>query len=257
MSVSNRLPSALLATAIHLGVSALATLAVAALVFGQWFPAPLHMLTGGQALFLILMVVNLVCGPVLTLVLYNPVKARYKWLVDLALIVVLQLGALTYGLSQLASARPVLVAFEGDRFRIVQAFDVNADRLGEAPSELQSLSYLGPKLVGVRLAKAGDADYLVSVQMSIQGLHPAFRPSRWQRYESQVPEVLAQLKPLEDLRARNPGKLEVLNAALTGLNLSDTQVGYLPLVRDVVTDWVVLVDRSEGMPLAYLHLNGW
>ncbi|MCY1561101.1 hypothetical protein D9M68_983180 [compost metagenome] len=69
--------------------------------------------------------------------------------------------------------------------------------------------------------------------------------------------MLAQLKPLGELRAKNPEKIDALNASLTELQLSEEQVGYLPLVRDVVTDWVVLVERTNGRPRAYLHMDGW
>ncbi len=252
-----RIQSALRAAALHFLGSLLVALGAAVLVFGVWFPGTLRELTSGSALFLILMAVDVVCGPVLTLVMYNPAKSRNKWRLDLGLIVLTQFAALVYGLGQVASARPVFVAFEGDRFRIVQALDVNVDRLSEAPSGLQSLSYFGPRVIGVRLAKIGDADHLASLQMSIQGLHPAFRPSRWQYYETQAADVLAQLKPLGELRAKNPERVDALTASLTELQLSEDQVGYLPLVRDVVTDWVVLVERTNGRPRAYLHMDGW
>ncbi len=257
MSLSTRIRSATRIALLHFSASLLVALGVAWLVFVVWFPGPLRELTSGIELFFILMAVDVVCGPVLTLVLYSPTKSRKKWSLDLGLIVLIQLTALVYGLGQVASARPVFVAFEGDRFRIVQALDVNADRLSEAPPELQSLSYLGPKVIGVRLAKSGDPDHLPSLQMSIQGLHPAFRPSRWRNYESQLPEVLVQLKPLDELRAKNAEKVNLLNASLAELKLTSEQVGYLPLVLDMVTDWVVLVDRSDGRLLAYLHLDGW
>ncbi len=252
-----RIQAAVRAGLLHFLASLSVALCVAGLVFFVWFPGALRDLTDGGALFLILMAVDVVCGPVLTLVLYNPSKPRDKWRLDLGLIVLTQLAALLYGMGQVASARPVFVAFEGDRFRIVQALDVSPSRLNEAPPGLQNLSYTGPNFLGVRLAKTGDPDHLASLQMSIQGLHPAFRPSRWQTYESQVPEVLAQLKPVRDLRDKNPEKIEVLKASLSKLGLSDDQVGYLPLVRDAVTDWVVLVERSNGAPRAYLHLDGW
>ncbi|WP_430407397.1 hypothetical protein [Hydrogenophaga sp.] len=106
---------------------------VAWLVFGVWYPTPFHELTGGRTLFLILMAVDVVCGPVLTLVLFDPAKSRFKWRLDLALIVFTQLTALAYGLNQVAAARPVFVAFEGDRFRLVQALDIDESRLQEAP----------------------------------------------------------------------------------------------------------------------------
>ncbi len=252
-----RIQAAVRAALLHFLASLLLALCVAGLIFFVWFPGALRDLTGGSALFFILMAVDVICGPVLTLVLYDPTKPRDKWRLDLGLIVLMQVAALLYGMGQVASARPVFVAFEGDRFRIVQALDVSPSRLNEAPPDLQNLSYTGPNFLGVRLAKTGDPDHLASLQMSIQGLHPAFRPSRWQIYESQVPEVLAKLKPIGQLREKNPEKVEILKASLSKLGLSDDQVGYLPLVRDVVTDWVVLVERSNGAPRAYLHLDGW
>jgi len=257
MSLQKRFRSAALAAVLHLLASIAIVLGIAWLVFGVWYPGALRELTSGLELFLILLVVDLICGPLLTLVLFNPSKPKRKWHLDLGLILFIQFTALAYGLSQVSGSRPVFVAFEGDRFRIVQALDVNVDRLGEAPAEFQTMGFAGPKIIGVRLAKPGDPDHLASLKMSIDGLHPAFRPSRWQSYESQVPEVLLQLKPVKELRIKNPEKLDVLNAALSDLNLSEAQAGYLPLVRDVVTDWVVLVDRSNGLPRAYLHLDGW
>jgi len=252
-----RIRSAARAALLHLGLSLLMAGAVAWLVFGVWYPAPFHELTGGRSLFLILMAVDVVCGPLLTLVLYNPSKSRFKWRVDLSLIVLTQLGALAYGLAQVATARPVFVALEGDRFRVVQALDIDRTQLPLAPEGLGELGYGGPRLLGVRLAQSGDADYLRSVQLSAQGLHPAFRPLRWRPFEEQIPMLQQQLKSLADLRAKNPRKLEELDAAVRELGLSEEELGYLPLVREEITDWVALVQRSTGQPRAYLHLDGW
>ena len=123
MEWRTRIRFAAKAALLHLGLSLLAAAGVAWLVFGIWYPSPFHEVTGGRTLFLILMAVDVVCGPVLTFVLYNPSKSRAKWRLDVCLIVFTQLGALAYGLGQVASARPLFVALEGDRFRIVQAFD--------------------------------------------------------------------------------------------------------------------------------------
>ncbi|MBW0169367.1 MAG: TfpX/TfpZ family type IV pilin accessory protein [Hydrogenophaga sp.] len=252
-----RFRSALRAALWHLAFCALVATTVAWVVFVVWFPSPLHELTGGRNLFLILMAVDLVCGPMLTLVLYDPAKSRLKWRVDLALIVLLQLGALVYGIGQVAAARPVFVAFEGDRFRVVQAFDVDMQRLPEARDGMQSLPLLGPKLIGVRLAHPGDADYLASVQMSTQGLHPSFRPSRWIPWGEQLPSLQAELQPLSVLRERHREDGATIDAVLAEAGLLDSQMGYLPLVREEITDWVAIVERASGQPRAYLHLDGW
>jgi hypothetical protein len=257
MAWSVRIRSAVRSAALHFGLSLLVAGAVAWVVFAVWYPAPFDELTGGRYLFLILMAVDVVCGPVLTLVLFDPAKSRFKWRVDVALIVLTQLGALAYGLGQVAAARPIFVAFEGDRFRVVQAYDVDPSRLREAPEALRSMRYSGPKLLGVRLAEPGDPDYLSSVQMSMQGLPPAFRPSRWRSWDEQIPSLKKQLKPLTGLRQNNPEHATELDAALRTAGLEDSQVGYLPLVREEVTDWVGLVRHSDGQPFAYLHLDGW
>jgi hypothetical protein len=257
MAWGKRIRSATVAASLHFGLSLLVAGFVGWLVFGVWYPAPFHELTGGGALFLILIAVDVVCGPVLTLVLFDPGKSRAKWRLDLCLIVLTQLGAMGYGLAQVASARPVFVAFEGDRFRLVQAFDVDVAQLPDAPDGYRALRYVGPGLLGVRLARPGDADYLSSVQLSAQGLHPAFRPSRWRPFDEQIPTLLQELRPLGELREKNPRQSAKLDIKLVELGLSDEQLGYLPLVREEITDWVALVRRSDGRPLAYLQLDGW
>ncbi|MGE0098873.1 MAG: TfpX/TfpZ family type IV pilin accessory protein [Hydrogenophaga sp.] len=257
MAWGTRIRSAARAALLHFGLSLLVACAAAWLVFRVWYPAPFHELTGGRSLFLILIVVDVVCGPVLTLVLYDPSKSRFKWRIDMALIVLTQLGALAYGLNQVAGARPVFVAFEGDRFRVVQAMDVDATRMPDAPEGLRMLGFGGPRLLGVRLAQPSDADYLQSVQWSLQGLHPSFRPSRWRSFEEQVPAVQKALRPITELRNKHPDRHAELNARLAELGLSEDQAGYLPLVREETTDWVALVDRADGQPRAYLHLDGW
>lgn len=257
MTWNTRIRSASRAALVHLSLSTLVALVVAGVVFGVWYPSPFHEITGGRTLFFLLMAVDVVCGPVLTLVLYDPAKSRFKWRVDLALIALMQLSALGYGLHQVANARPVAVAFEGDRFRLVQAFDVDTSSLHEAPASLRSLGYAGPQLLGVRLARSGDADYLSSLHLSLQGLHPAFRPSRWRPFNEQVPALLASLKPLDALRQKNPQQTTQLDAQLAQQGLSEEQAGYLPLVRDEITDWIVLVRRSDGQPFGYLHMDGW
>ncbi|WP_430407396.1 hypothetical protein [Hydrogenophaga sp.] len=65
------------------------------------------------------------------------------------------------------------------------------------------------------------------------------------------------LQPLALLRQKNPTHLAELEAALAEAGLKDEDVGYLPLVREEITDWVALIRRSDSQPFAYLHLDGW
>ena len=81
-----RLKAALKASAIHLGICCLVAVAVAALVFEFWFPGPYRQLSGGQNLFLLLVGVDVVCGPLLTMVVFDSEKPRRALILDFCLV---------------------------------------------------------------------------------------------------------------------------------------------------------------------------
>ena len=64
------------AAGLHLLLSLVVATLAAVLVFGLWYPGVYRLLAGGGELFLLVVVVDVVCGPLLTLVLFNPTKPR-------------------------------------------------------------------------------------------------------------------------------------------------------------------------------------
>src|SRR5687767_6716802 len=92
---------------ISLGIAGLAAL----LIFGMWYPYPYRELSGGQALFLIVVTVDLILGPLVTLAVFNRKKPWTELRRDLAIVALLQLGALGYGFWAVAVARPVHLVF--------------------------------------------------------------------------------------------------------------------------------------------------
>lgn len=254
---SERLLPALKAAGIHFLLSAVLAAGLAMLVFRLWFPAPFDELIYGRQLFLLIAAVDVVCGPLLTLVLFNPNKSSRKWRIDLTLIVLVQCTALAYGLVQLAASRPIFLAFEGDRFRVVQGADVETNALPLSPENLQGLSWTGPKMLGVKLLESTDPEYPKSVQLSMQGLHPAFRPSRWVPYDQVFEELGSTLRPLQELAARYPERLEELDAVERLSGVPSESLGFLPLVSGMTTDWVVILRRDDLQPVEFLHMDAW
>lgn len=245
------------AALIHFSTSVLIALAAAGLVFGLWYPYPFSELLGGRELFLWLISVDVVIGPLLTFVIFNTAKPRQELVRDVAIIVVLQLCALLYGLYVVMQARPVWVACEGDRFRVVRMVDINIESLGEAPEALRGLSWSGPKMLAVRLAKPTDPEYLQSIQASIRGDHPAFRPSRWLPYSEQKVQVLKEALPVNALREKKPSQIKLLDAFLAEKKYSPEQVVYMPMITGDHNDWIVLLHRETGELLGYIHVDGW
>lgn len=231
----------------------------ATLVFLIWYPSPYDRLAGGRDLLCYVVLIDVICGPLLTFLIFDRRKSRKALVTDIGVIVLLQLLALGYGLHSMAQARPVFLAYEGSRYRLVSAADVDREFLPLAQPQFQSLPLAGPRWVGVRMSQATDRDFPASVQLSMAGLHPAFRPQRWVPYDSQADAVRAALLPLERLMSRHADDQALIDAALLKHGLKPEQVGYLPLSAEKANpmDWVVLVERHSGRPRDFLPLDGW
>jgi hypothetical protein len=241
----------------HLAASALIAALCAGLVFGVWFPYPYDQLAGGRELFTIVVTVDVVIGPLLSLVVYNPAKPRRELWRDLGTVFLLQTAALGYGLHSVAQARPVYLAFEADRFRVVAIPDIDLDKLNEAPPALQSLSWTGPKPLGVRLLSNTDPEFPQSIQLALQGIHPSFRPTRWVDFESQRSQVTAAARPLLELKRKQPSEAALIEREVAKRGLKESDLGYLPLSSQHRTDWSVLVDLKDGEPRLLLHVDAW
>ena len=149
---SSRFRFALKNAAWHLLISLILAGLAALLVFGVWYPYPYAELTGGLALYKLVISVDIVCGPLLTLILASPSKKLKERIVDFSLIGMIQLAALIYGLYSVSLARPVVAAFETDRINVVTAAEINVNDLSHAPKDLQDLSLFGVRRVGLREA---------------------------------------------------------------------------------------------------------
>ncbi|HWT14265.1 MAG TPA: type IV pilin accessory protein, partial [Patescibacteria group bacterium] len=93
------------ASAGHLGFSVVLGLAVFALFRFLWYPDALFTLAGAGKLLLLVVGIDVVLGPLLTLIVFHPAKKSLIW--DLAIIVAVQFGALGYGVWVMAQSRPV------------------------------------------------------------------------------------------------------------------------------------------------------
>ena len=107
------------------------------LVFGVWYPYPYAELTGGLALYKLVISVDIVCSPLLTLILASPNKKLKERIIDFSLIGMIQLAALIYGLYSVSLARPVVAAFETDRINVVIAAEIDVNDLSLTPKDLQ------------------------------------------------------------------------------------------------------------------------
>lgn len=257
MSFSDRLGVASKAAAWHLLGSAIIAGMVAVVVFGLWYPHPYDKLAGGQDLFLLMLVVHLICGPALTMILFNPRKPRRELLVNIGLVILLQSAALVYGVVSVAQARPVFLAFEGDRFRVVSVADVDIESLPDARPEFRDFSYRGPRIIGVHLVQPSEPEYVNSIRAALQGLHPAYRPDRWIAYDEVRQGAANQARDLSLLRVRYPDKAALFDKTVEESNRKEGALGFYPVQAYKTSDWIVIVEREHGEVISFLPLDGW
>jgi hypothetical protein len=239
----------------HLLASALVVAVAAALVFSFLYPDPWRSMLGIGTIFTLVVVADVVCGPLLTFVLASPKKSsRERWL-DLSLVAIIQLVALAYGLWSVYSARPVMLVFEVDRMVLVTANEVQTEQLDLAPHDLKQLPRFGVGFAGARKATSSQ-EYLRSLEQSLGGVSPAMRPDWWVSFGDASTQVLDRAKPLTTLLAKRPEQLSELNNAVEKTGVSTGALRYLPLTSSKATDWTALISPA-GKVVGYAHVDSF
>lgn len=250
-------PSARLrATLVHAAISATVAACAAALVFWVWYPWPYSVLAGGTGLFFLITGVDVVVGPLITLTVFDTSKGWPVLRRDLAVVAALQLGALLYGLNVMFEARPVALAMEAERFRVVRAVDVALDELPIAVPQLRTLPLTGPVLLRAEPPTTADAQ-LEAIDRAFAGQDIGTRPKFWRTWDATADRLAMQAsKPLNQLvRPDSPRRAELL-AQVAQTGLSPEQVNFLPLVAHFA-DWVVLIDARNGKVIGFAPFDGY
>lgn len=239
----------------HLIISALLALLVAALVFKLLYPYPYAVMLGVGVIFALLLAVDVVCGPLLTLVLASPKKStRERW-VDFTLVGVVQLAALLYGVHSLWLARPAILAFEEDRLVVVSANEVDPASLGKAPPGLRELPWFGQLQVTTRKPR-DSGEIFSSIEKSLAGVSLAQRPDWWLPWQHGVVGISERAKPASALLARRPESALVLQKAISDTGMRVDDLYYLPFTSRKNKEWIVLLDTQMSV-VGYVQVDGF
>ncbi len=184
------------AAGIHLLISA-AIAGVALLVLLKiWYPPPFFAAEGGDDLLFILIAVDVVLGPLITLIIFKSGKPELRR--DLAIIGIIQICALAYGLHVMFVARPVYVVLTLDQFDTVRANDLEDSDIAQARDPaFRSLPLTGPRHVAVDLPK--DLKQLREIIGETQktGTPVTLLPRYYVPYAAHKKQALEQAQPLE------------------------------------------------------------
>ena len=127
------------AFAVHLGISLIIFLFMLFVILTMWYPPPLFSLDGGWQGIRIIAAVDIILGPLLTLIVFKPGKPGLKF--DLAVIALVQTAALMYGSWIVHQERPWALVFVEDRF-----YTITGPQLAAVNMEQEDLNAFGDHL---------------------------------------------------------------------------------------------------------------
>lgn len=178
------------AAALHFTGSAFVLLLIFALVRWVWYPGPLFFAASGVNLLAIVSGVDVVLGPLIMLIVFDAKKKGMKF--DIVVILLCQIGFMSYGALSIFQARPAYIAFAKNQFHLITANQLEAVNLAKVQrAEFASLPLLGPKLVGTEEPQdpklREELLFLGSANIGIQHLPQYYVP-----YDSKVMAAVRQ-----------------------------------------------------------------
>lgn len=243
------------AAGIHLAISAAIAVVVLALVLLAWYPWPLPHLLGVDAILLMMLGVDVVLGPLFTLIAFDRRKRRLAW--DLATIAALQVIALGYGLHTVYQGRPAFVVLVKDRFEVVAPAELRTDdRAAARNNSFANADPLRPRWVAARLPDSPQERADILFESLSRGRDLQHHPRLYTDYAGASRAALERALPIERLRTLNPQRTAEVDAAVAATGRAESELLYLPL-RGPARDGTVLVGRADGRVLRVTSLAPW
>jgi hypothetical protein len=241
-----------LAFGIHFVATALLAAAAASLIFFVWFPDPFQTMVGGTKLFELVITCDMVLGPLISLVIFDTRKERWKIVMDYCIVGVVQIAALVYGVMIVAGTRPVYVAFNKDRLEVVAAREIRDADLAEARDPAWArLPWDGPKFVSIRIPAADQQDAMFQ---AVQGKEEHQRPKFYAPYDASLEDIRRRSKTVAELTANFPASKTLFDAALAEVEIPQERVRWLP-VHFRAGFWTALIDTENGRPVGYVPFD--
>jgi hypothetical protein len=107
------------AFAIHMAINLVIFFILLVFITQYWYPGILFDTGNGWKAIGMIVGIDLVLGPLLTLIVFNPTKNSLKF--DLSIIALIQIAALIYGTWTIHQTRPIALAFINTSFMTIHA----------------------------------------------------------------------------------------------------------------------------------------
>ena len=242
------------AAGIHVCISALVGLSAAALIFGIWYPRPYSHAAGADTLVLLLLGVDVVVGPLLTLIVYRAGKRGLRF--DLAVIAIAQTCAFLYGMSVVVRARPAFIVANVDRFTLVAANGIDpADYAKAKRLEFASAPWTGPRIIGaLPPTDVGERNRLVLAGPGSKDIDVL--PQYYTDYPAVAEGLLGRARTLDELERAHPEATAPIDEWLKVHRRMRDEVVCVP-IKARRSSLTMLLDKRTGVALSALAVDPW
>ncbi|MGB1221061.1 MAG: hypothetical protein ACPG43_05950 [Alcanivoracaceae bacterium] len=228
----------LVAAGIHLLFSALIVASLVAVVMWAWFPGPLSRIEGVTIPLKILVIVDVILGPMLTFVVFKRDKPSLKK--DLGVIIALQLAAFGYGGWVMYQARTAVLAWDSGNVYSVRAGQTEGEPIPDWVTPVPGLH--GTGLVYVE--KINDPDFIAAVLRGDQA-DVTLLPAQYRPVSEHVQEIVASAPDIAKLLAE-PAMQGPWQAFAERHGVSRDEVIIVPLLGAHADAGVVLRREDAG-----------
>lgn len=243
-----RLRSRLGAFSIHLLISLAIFVVLMYLILAYWYTGPYFSYDGGWRGTFIVIAVDLVLGPVLTLIVFDPRKSLGKIRFDLAVIGLIQFAALAWGCYAVESQRPVAVSYFNGAFNPVVAQVVRDQN--QSIESLSGLHSQFPPLVYVEIPGDEAGIERMNAYWEQSGHSPQNQVALFKPLRPHLDEIARRQPPVDRIANSNEAFREELAAFRKTHGEKSQQYLYVPFNGRYGV--VLFVIDSEGRLVDWL-----
>ena len=217
---------------LHLLASSVALTTILGILFFGWYRWPGWYLTEVATVVVVMVGVDIVLGPTLTLVIARSDKARRVLARDIAVIVAVQLCALVYGTVSLWNGRPLYYAFSENILQLVQAYDIDARESALGLQQNPTLAphwYSRPRWIWAPLPQDAEESRKIITSTLVGGDDVVSMPRYFKPWEQGLPALRGKLKKVDSVAYFAPSQKNKLKERMRAAGLATDQPNTMPL----------------------------
>jgi hypothetical protein len=238
------------AFAIHLMISSFILGSFLSFVFLVWYPQPFFVVEGLVQIVWVLVGVDVVLGPALTLVVFKTGKPGLKR--DLSIIASIQIIGFIYGAHAFYVERPSFaILYDSDYFEVIQASAMKD--LSKLDPALNHSKLGGPSIIYVDAPKDIKDLKIILEDMKKGGPAIHLRPEYYKPLKGHINKKFNFSKNLDELQ-KIPAHATAIGQFKTEYGERVKDFAYFP-ISGKVTSRLLVIDRKTEIVVDYIGIN--